>query len=288
MADGALDRKEKGICGLISIGLFLFLLFAGFGAKEEEAGQYSIVCLGDSVLGQVQDETGIAGLLEQYLQVPVFNGAFGGSNLSRLVKDAHMAYDNDGLSGVALSQAIAYEDFGAQQTIRIKENGTEYFTSTVDELAGIDFEQVEVLLIEHGTNDYNSGIALDNEDNPYDIYTYGGALRTVLSTLQEAYPNLRIILMTPAYSWFPAWELTCETWYTGYGYLEDYVELEIQIAEEMDVEVIDNYHNLYPDYSAETCWAYTKDGLHPNEAGRQLIATAVADYLTKYPEKERM
>ena len=66
-------------------------------------------------------------------------------------------------------------------------------------LSRIDFSKTEVLIIEHGTNDYNSGQILDNPKDTMDVTTFAGALRTTLSLLQEKYPQLRIILVSPIY-----------------------------------------------------------------------------------------
>lgn len=247
----------------------------------EEKSVYKIVCLGDSIFGQIRGETSITHIMEEILQEKIFNGAFGGSNMSRLDNSRSLAYPTDGLSMAALAQAIGYDDFRVQRNVKIEAygNGTEYFGETLEMLSGIDFQQVEVLFIEHGANDYHAEIPLINSADVYDTYTFGGALRMIIETLRERFPSLRIILVTPTYSWSERLQLTCEEWNTGHGYLEDYVNLEIQIAEEYGIEVIDNYHDFYPHEEWEDLRIYTTDGLHPNEAGREKIARRLADYL---------
>ena len=88
---------------------------------------------------------------------------------------------------------------------------------------------------------------------------------------QEGVPDLRIILVTPTYSWYTVQQLTCEELDAGYGILEDFVEAEKQVAAELGVEVIDLYHDFYPHESWSDMELYTVDGLHPNEAGREMI-----------------
>ncbi len=273
--------KNNIIYFCISAVLFLLLCFGISCIKRQEKTTYPIVCLGDSILGATRDETSVTYLLQEKLGVKVFNGALGGTIMSRQEGRSRFAFKKDGLSFVALAQAIAYEDFGVQRTINIYEPGTDYFKETIDDLATIDFSQVEILFIEHGINDYNASLPIYNEEDKYDEYSFTGALRSSIELLQQKFPKLRIILITPTYSWFVSLEQTCEERYSEYGNLEDYVNAEILVAEELGVEVIDHYHNFYPHETWEDWSVYTMDGLHPNEAGRQKIADSLVNYLNQ-------
>ena len=104
--------------------------------------------------------------------------------------------------------------------------------------------------------------------------------------LREAYPDLRIIFITPPYTWYTVPEVTCEEYDLGGGVLEDYVNAEIGICEALDVEVIDIYHDYYPHDNWDDLYLYTDDGLHPNEAGREKIAQTLADYLNQTLDEE--
>ena len=63
----------------------------------------------------------------------------------------------------------------------------------------------------------------------------------------------------------------------GGGYLEDYVNAEIQVAREMNVEVIDLYHEI--NINEDNFSTYLYDGLHFTDYGRQVVADILADYL---------
>ena len=52
---------------------------------------------------------------------------------------------------------------------------------------------------------------------------------------------------------------------------------ELKVAEEMDVEIIDLYHNI--DMNADNFSIYLYDGLHFGEYGREVVADILADYL---------
>jgi len=202
--------------------------------------------------------------------------------LGRLDQEKRLASAKDCLSMEALAQAVVLQDFGVQQTVRMTENGTEHFAATIDELQTIDFENVEILVIGHGINDYHGGVPIYNEEDPYDRYTFTGALRSTLEKLKAEYPHMRIVVVTPTYSWYPYHEgdnVTCEVYSLG-AVLEEYVDAQIQVAESLGVEVIDLYHDFYPHETWSGWEKYTVDGVHPNEEGRNLIAEKIYEYLS--------
>lgn len=238
-----------------------------------------IVVFGDSAYGNVRDESSIPEQLGRLLGKTVYNAAFGGTCASRNDRGRRLDYSGDSLSLPALTKAIWAEDFGIQQTIRPVQDVTYYFGDVVDGLERIDFSLVETVIIGYGLNDYTGGAPLENERDPMDEYTFAGALRKSLKTLKEINPSLRIVLVTPTYSWIITTRQTCEEFDGGGGILEDYVEKEIAVAAEMGVEVIDLYHDFFIHEEWEDRMLYTVDGLHPNEAGRALIAEKIAGYL---------
>ena len=278
--------KETIAYGLMAFALFAILAAATFRSRDDrlERQQVQIVAFGDSVFGLIRDDTAIPAQVGSLLGKTVFNGAFGGSCISRIDEEGRMDTVRDSISLVGLTKAVAADDFGAQQTLRGRESSTEYFESTVDQLEVIDFSAVELVLIQHGLNDYYDGVPIQNEQDPWDEYTFTGALRRSLAYLREVNPNMRILLVTPTYTWLLLKDMTCEEYNAGYGVQEDYIRAEIEVAEELGVEVIDVYHDLFPHETWEDWKLYTWDGLHPNEAGRELLAGIISDYLLQFTE----
>lgn len=271
---------KRVIYACISAALFSMLLLYTFPLrKKDKVYAPQVVMLGDSIFGQVRDESSVSEQLSVLLEWEVYNGALGGTCFSCLDREGRLAYTKDSLSFAGISQAVALDDFGMQQATIVRESATEYFSEVIDTLELINFSGVDILLVQYGVNDYHAGAVLENPEDPYDRHTFGGALRSALSMWQEACPDVRIILLTPTYSWYPYTDETCEEMNAGGGILEDYVDRELQIAEEMDVEILDVYHNFYPHEAWEDWMLYTRDGLHPNEAGRQLLAETIAEYL---------
>ena len=259
-------KRWMGKYGYWFCSLALFLaLFGGVaayrGLREKPC---RIVCLGDSILGNVRDETSVTAVMERVLDETVYNGAFGGTAAARWVRENRPTRLDDALSLVRLSQAIVNEDFGVQNASVTGYAAMDYFMEGVYGFQRIDFDKVEMLVIEHGVNDYQLGIALENPEDPYDPYTYGGALRTSLRGLRDRYPDMEILLVTPTYCWYPAENLSCEEADFGGGLLEEYVALELSIAEKMGVTVLDDYHEsgVGAPGGNEDWQTYTVDGIH--------------------------
>lgn len=281
-------RSKKGIrikiivYGIISTALFGVLWRMTFPLRKvEKVYAPQVVMLGDSIFGQVRDETSTSEYLSALLGQEVYNGALGGTCCSRIETEGRIAYTKDSLSFAALSQAVALDDFGMQRTTNIRESVTEYFPEVIETLEKIDFSEVDILLVLYGVNDYHTGVPIDDPEDPYNEHTFGGALRSALSFWQEAHPDTRVILLTPTYTWYEYAGETCEEKDEGGGILEGYVNKELQVAEEMGVEILDLYHDFYPHATWDDWKTYTGDGLHPNDAGRRLMAETIAAYLNR-------
>ena len=272
---------EKIICGFAAFLLLALLAAATLRDRSDrlERSQVQIVALGDSLFGLVQDETSIPAQVGALTGMTVFNGAFGGTCVSRIDEERSLDRTGDSLSLVGLAKAVAGEDFGVQQSMKHRVNGTEYFEETVDELEKIDFSAVELVLIMHGLNDFYSGVPIRNEKDIYDEYTFTGALRSAIEFLRQANSRMRIVLVTPTYTWYLPSGETCEDYNVGSGVQEDYINAELELARELGIEVIDVYHDVYPHEKWEDWELYTIDGFHPNQSGRELLADIIAEYL---------
>ena len=279
------DQRVRLIIYGIAVAVFAGLFFFTFNSRSDrlERSQVQMVVFGDSLCGLVRDETSIPARVGELMGMTVFNGAFGGTCISRLDGEHRLESGEDTLSLVGLTKAVAADDFGVQQSLKIKDPNIEYFEATVDELERIDFSAVELVLIMHGLNDYYAGVPIRNEKDPYDEYTFIGALRGSLEYLQRANSRMRIVLVTPTYTWYLGTGQTCEEYDAGYGVQEDYIRAEMELAQELGIEVIDVYHDVYPHENGEDWALSTIDGLHPNESARELLAEIIAGYL-KLPQ----
>lgn len=276
------DIIEKCLSVILAGVLFGILVYFAMNYDKGTEETYKVVCFGDSNLGNVQDETGITAILEEKIQKPVLNAAFGGTTMASINREKT---DYSGmLSMHNLATSICNKNFGVQKSVieDIKRyDNLHYFGSTFEKLITVDFDEVEVVIIEHGVNDYLNGTPIKNDENPYDTNTFTGAIRSVVTMLQKEYPNLRIILSTPTYCATigeSGQYRYCDEYEFGDGFLEEYVNAEIEVAKELGVEVIDAYHLV--EIHKKNVVEYMADGLHLDEQGRYEVATLWADYLS--------
>ena len=287
MRIGLKKINSFGIAVLVT-GVILLLA----NAQGERKYEHDIVFLGDSVIGNHAEPFGVTSVMEERLGLDVFNGALGGTCMSFYTGDVRESVHSGQWSMVKLAQAIYAEDWTSQLTgVSYSEHYRDvigqildYFYERLHHLSQIDFTKVDILIMEHGTNDYNCGQALDSEDDPYDITTYAGALRTTLMLLQEKYPDLRIILVSPTYCEF-IYDNNAKCYETdfGGGVLDDYIFVQKSVAEEYGVEWIDMYYDS--GIWSDTIDIYTYDKLHLTDEGKQLIGDLIADYLKENPSK---
>lgn len=282
---GKIDKKSiiRYVVALLCVVVFGCVIFR----KEEKTQQYDIVILGDSVVGSSWGGISVESVLEERLGKSVLNGAFGGSCMSVSTDLMWSSLSNAEWCMVKLAEAIRYDDWESQLATMqyadsfgdLNTQSLDYFGERMRCLSQVDFSQVEILVIEHGTNDYNSGKRVDNPEDLYDVTTFGGALRYSLRLLQEAYPELKIVLMSPIYCALGEnSDLKCyNTSYGEGGILDEYVALEKQIAEEFGVEWIDAYHEsgIWEDNAA----IYMMDSLHPYMQGHELLGNFLAEKL---------
>lgn len=192
----------------------------------------------------------------------------------------------------ALADSIANNDWTEQDNALSNPSLPAYFAITVAMLKTIDFSTVDYITIGYGTNDYSGDIFIKSTDATFDHeYQYfEGALKYSLRTILNAYPNLKIIVISPCWRWFPdadgaySYDSDDEQSRNTRNYkLTDYVDACKKVCEEYHVPYIDTYYTLgFNPYSYKAYFPVKdyegssySDGTHPNQNGRQLRADRI-------------
>ena len=277
------DIRDKILCGIIAVVLFAVLFWVSFRPREKFIMRQpvEIVIFGDSVLSEVRDEKAVPAQLQKILGQNIYNGAFGGTCAARTEPKGRLDYTRGLFCLAELAKSVESGDFGVQQSIIMRESNTEYFGEVIDGLDAIDFTGVGTILIQQGLNDYHAGSPLEDPENPYDEHTFIGAVRAAVRSFRKVNPEVRIVIITPTYTWYTLRGETCEEADNGGGILEDYVNAELRLAQELDLEVIDLYHDFYPHEQWEDWKLCSRDGLHPNETGLEMIIERIAEGLSR-------
>lgn len=153
-----------------------------------------------------------------------------------------------------------------------------------DTLTSIDYNTVDVLAVMYDGSDFLEGIPLYSDENPDDIRTFRGSMESSLSLIQETYPHIRIIVMSPAYCFVVNEDGTYEK--SDYikvgGYtFSTYATLMEQIAYTHSSSFVDNIYGTITEGNAEE---YLIDNIHLNVEGRKKMAERFVYALTYFNE----
>jgi len=145
------------------------------------------------------------------------------------------------------------------------------FCLRVDEMDA----DADAVVVFGGTNDYGMGIPLYDADYTFDKYTFHGALHILIRALLERYPGKTIVFMTPLHR-------AGEKGIHGFlgKPLSEYVQMIRDVCEAYSIPVCDLYKNagIYADDPKQR-ELYIPDGLHPNDAGHEIIASRLTAFL---------
>lgn len=222
-----------------------------------DLSDYKIVFFGDSVIGNYTDSASIPGVVNGLTGATVYNCGYGGNSAAYL---EGAPINLPGIADAFVNQTAS----PLPEDTQVHKGVTEYLNDT-SETNKLCF------VINYGLNDYFNGAPVSTED-PYDVISYSGALRTAVTSLQQAYPEAQIILMTPNYTTYFEYGNTIQS-EVG-GILTDYVNAAVAVGKDCNVTVLDNYTEL--GINAENNWLYLEDGCHPSATGRYLIGQRIA------------
>lgn len=140
----------------------------------------------------------------------------------------------------------------------------------------------DVIVVFGGTNDYGHGDAPIGCFDDRTPDTFYGACHYIMSGLVKKYLGKPIIIMTPLHRTNERNKKGTDGARKPYDVasLKEYVEIIREVAEFYSLPVLDLYKNsgLQPEIP-EIKERYIPDGLHPNDAGHEILADLVEKFL---------
>ena len=228
-----------------------------------------VVVFGDSIIGMSRDQTSVPAYAAAYTGAEVYNVGFGGCRMS-----VHPTAGYAPFSMWALADAVASGDYSSQD--EQAPNGPDYFPEQLALLKSINFNNVDMIVIHYGTNDFAANVTIDNTSDNDDTATLCGALRYSLRKLMTAFPKIRIFVSVPIYR---KWDSTgAETYTNSNGKkLLDFCEALAGVASEFNLPVIDGYKSLGVNTINDA--AFSADGTHLNQHGRRAFGELIGGKL---------
>lgn len=248
----------------------------------------TIAFMGDSIIGNFYDSTGICAILAEKTGATVINCAFGGTRMAYNHGESVQYTYMNAISGAGLAGAIASGTWTDQDAAIAGLTGVpDYFSARLATIKAIDWAEVDFIMWEYGTNDFANGIELSDTSDTTNLYAYDNAYRYVIETILTEYPNIRIITATPAYRWYQSGgsftedsNTHTETDYAGATHkLTDFVEMAKTVSKEYQIPCIDDYYTLGANRYTRLAYFDSTDGTHPNANGRKRLAEHIASQL---------
>lgn len=257
---------------------------------DEDDRNYNmqIVCMGDSIFDHERGNTGVASLIGEGCNAKVYNMAIGGTTAAVILDEPRDFSNWVSISLVGIVNAIVgnispeiFDKYEAGNVLR-----------------ECDFSQTDYFIIEYGLNDFLCGKVPQNIYWPNgedlgipSICTYVGAMEYAINTLQNSFPNAKILVISPHYcEFFSGGKYMGNAYVQNYGYgtLVDFVGcLESLIIANYREDVI--FYNTIKNsgIDAYTANEYLEDGIHLSEAGRRAYAEHAIELILAdfYPEE---
>lgn len=253
---------------------------------REDDGITTVVCFGNAPFADERNsETNLANLIEKELgeNAKVYNCSVADSYMTAVLPTYMSEEAYDAFSFYWLTTVLAVDnDVIIDSALGALEEVPADLQESMDLLRSIDFEQVDVIAVMYDASDYLDGRMTINSENPTDIQYFTGSLAAGIQLIQQIYPHIRIMVMSPTY----AYALDENGEYQssdivdyGMGSLATYAILESNVCYENSVSYIDN---IYASVNADNADEYLEDHIHLNEDGRRLLAKRFVECLNMY------
>lgn len=239
----------------------------------------SIVFFGNSPLADDRDsEDNLVNIIAKMTDATVYNCSVGGSYLameSQSFSATEQPMDAYTLYWMTLLACNAGNDWMFEEAeAALGENMPPDAKLAVDTLYSIDFSTVDVIAILYDGYDYLAGHPMYSDKNATDITQFTGNLQASIEAFQDAYPHIRIIVMSPPYAFSNQLDengeyISSDIVRYGWDVLSTYVIKEYTSCSSTQVTFIDN---LYGTITEDNAKEYLIDNLHLNVKGREKIA----------------
>ncbi len=266
------SQKEKY---LVEVNDNMVLLPEDKLKGHEDDGVTTILALGNAPFSDDTGKSGLAGQIASLGNATVINAAFPGSEVT--CQNASYKTDSqedmdDIFNLFYVSYAISLQDYSSLENVAKFHADEPQYAAAIENLKNTDMNKVDVIAIMYDASDYQNRRPVYNEGNQDELVTYVGSLRSSFKLLQEKYPWVRIVFMSPTYMLHKEENGTSEDGRTtdlGNGTLIQYWQFAYDTCGDCSVSFLDNYYGSVNDSNYRK---YLKDSIHLNKKGFTKIA----------------
>ena len=237
---------------------------------HEDDGVTTVLCLGNEPFSEDTSDSGLAAQIAKLGDCNVINAAFPDSQVT--CENAVYSTENlDSMDDIFnlfyVSYAISIGDFSSLKTVASVHTEDPAYMNSVEALESTDFDKVDVIAVMYDGIDYINGMAMQNPDVPDELTTYVGSLINSFKLLQEKYPYIRIVFLSPYYAEYDG--SSSRTTDLGNGTIVNYFQWAYDTCGSCSVSFLDNYYGSVNETNYKE---YLSDGIHLNAEGRTKVA----------------
>ena len=236
---------------------------------KPDDGVLTILTLGNSPFADDGESNHLAAELASQNNATVINCGIPDSLQSRSMAAGDMSVAADGISLYDVVSGLTTSDM--TQVINSAQNVSDQAYESAQRLTSVDMSMVDCVVISYDLNDYIEHRNIYNPLDEDDVTTFCGALSASIKLIQERYPYIRIVVISP-----PACGKTIDDYYVdatqidlANGTLNDYIGNEVAVCATRGVSFIDIYFGVI---NVDTRDRYLSDDYHINEEGAKAVA----------------
>ena len=271
--------------------LDLFLPLLDEEGNIVASGHDTIVFFGNAPFADDRDsKDNLVNMIAEKTGATVYNCSISNSYLAaenntiRITKFPRDAYNFYWLTHLAVKGPVY--DRLIKSTELLGEEASPEAQEVFDTLWNLDFNDVDVIVIMYDASDYLAGHEMYSDTNPTDIQQFTGNLQAGIELIQDNYPWIRIIVMSPTYAYAVDKDgnyVSSDMYTYGWDVLSTYSIMEQASCFERSVSFVDH---LYGTITEDNASEYLSDNLHLNVEGRKLVADRFLEALYRYDETE--
>ncbi len=246
-------------------------------AEHEDDGITTIVAFGNSPFADDRDsENGLAGIIQDKTGAVIYNCSIKESYLAshEYMPDEYPmdAYTFYWLA--CLASGITDRTVFDKAAAALGEDAPENIDTILDTITSIDYNKVDVITVMYDAQDYFMGNYIYDISYHKNLTAFNGNLVAGLEVLQNTYPHIRIIVMSPTYAFAvnEDGEYVSSDQYLynpNESVLSTYCIYQGDMCAEMSVTFVDH---IYGTITEDNAREYLKDNVHLNQKGREAVA----------------
>lgn len=252
-------------------------------------GELTVVMLGDDSIKEYSDESGIPALVAKDTNATIYTCSFPYMTMATQNTEFDTAFGDDAFSFYYMALCISkgnYDFLRAGLTTSQYTDVTADYEKAISTLESINFNNVDILVLSCGAQDYLKGYTQVNTLFPeaYMSNSYIDSLMQGIDWIRAEYPQIQFVIMSPTFCYYVEEDgsyTNCDIRKnTDNGTLADYMISAKSAAVQMNATYLDNYWGI--DINAENADNYLTDSTtYPNADGRKLIADKLSETINE-------